>query len=53
VRRVLCCLLCIAADDASCKLVISLQVIEHLGIILVLILCITTFIANGSATRRI
>jgi hypothetical protein len=32
-------------------LVISLQVIEHLAIILVLILCITICIANGGATR--
>jgi hypothetical protein len=31
--------------------VISLQLIKHLGIILVLILCITTCIANGGATR--
>jgi hypothetical protein len=39
------------AGNASGKLVISLQVIEQLGIILVLIFCITTCIANGGATR--
>jgi hypothetical protein len=50
-RRVLCCLLCTSAGDTSGKLMISLQVIEHLDIILVFILCITTCIANGGATR--
>jgi hypothetical protein len=43
--------LCTTAGDALGKLVISLQVIYHLGIILVPILCIVTCIANGDATR--
>jgi hypothetical protein len=44
---------CLAQQQAMLQIswVISLQLIKHLGIILVLILCITTCIANGGATN--
>jgi hypothetical protein len=51
VRRILLCLLSTTADNALGKLSNFITTMEHLGIILVLIICITTCIANDIATR--
>jgi hypothetical protein len=51
VRQVLLCLFSIVGGDASGKLSDFITTIEYLGIILVLIVCITTCIANDKSTR--
>jgi hypothetical protein len=51
VRQVLLCLLSTTAIDALGKLSDFIITIDHLEISLVLIVCITTCIANGTSTR--